>query len=164
MIRYAVTQRALFAGDEVQRSAELARRATEWAAEGVDFVQLRERDLEAGALAELARQLVAVMGSQTRLLVNGRADVAVAVGAAGVHLTGHRDELTPAQVRWVFDEAGAGAPVISVSCHSVAEVVRARDAGVDMILFGPVFEKRVGGEVVVEGVGINEWLLETPLK
>jgi len=156
MIRYAVTQRALFAGDEAQRSAELVRRATVWAAEGVDFVQLREKDLGAGALAELARRLVAVMGSRTKLLVNGRADVAVAVGAAGVHLTGHRDELTPAQVRWVFDLAGADAPVISVSCHTVVEVERARDAGVDLILFGPVFEKRVGGEVVVEGAGLEE--------
>src|SRR4051794_38506192 len=54
---------------------------------GVDFVQLRERDLPARHLCELARQLVAVTaGSRTRILVNDRVDVALAAGAAGVHL------------------------------------------------------------------------------
>ena len=155
MIRYAVTPRALFAGDEVQRSAEQVRHAERWAAEGIDFVQLREKDLEAGALAELAGRLVRAMRSRTKLLVNGRADVAVAAGAAGVHLTAHPDELTPVQVRQIFGLAGVDAPVISASCHTLAEVERAQDSGVDLILFGPVFEKRVGGEVVLGGVGLE---------
>jgi thiamine-phosphate pyrophosphorylase len=145
----------MFSGDEIQRSAELFRRAERWAADGIDFVQLREKDLEAGALAELAVRLVGAMGSQTKLLVNGRADVAVSARAAGIHLTAHPDELTPGQARQFFALTGAGTPVISVSCHTVAEVERARDSGVDVILFGPVFEKRVGGEVVVEGGGLE---------
>ena len=155
MIRYAVTQRTLFAADEVQRSAELVRRAELWAAEGIDFVQLREKDLEAGGLAELAGRLVRVMGSRTKLLVNGRADVAVTAGAAGVHLTSQPDELTPVQVRQIFGLAGVDAPLISVSCHTLGEVERARDSGVDLILFGPVFEKHVGGEVMVVGLGLE---------
>jgi thiamine-phosphate pyrophosphorylase len=48
-----------------------------------------------------------------------------------------------------------GEALVSVSCHSVAEVERARDTGVDLILFGPVFEKRVGGDVAVAGVGLG---------
>jgi thiamine-phosphate pyrophosphorylase len=155
MIRYAITHRASIVGDGAQWNAELVRRAERWAADGIDFVQLREKDLEAGALAELARKLVAAVGAHTKLLVNGRADVAVAAGAAGVHLTAHPEELTPSQVRWIFKLAGAETPIISVSCHTVAELERARDSGADAILFGPMFEKRVDGDVVVEGLGLE---------
>lgn len=143
MIRYAIADRSV-------TSADYAR----WVAEGVDFVQLRDKTMEAGALAAKAREMLAALGS-TKMLVNGRADVAAATGAAGVHLTAKPDELTPAQVRRVFSLAERSEPVISVSCHTLAEVERARDAEVDLILFGPVFEKRVEGEVVLEGVGID---------
>ena len=144
MIRYAIADRSVI-------SADYAR----WVAEGVDFVQLRDKTMEAGALAAKAREMLAALGETTKLLINGRADVAAATGAAGVHLTAHADELTPAQVRRVFSLAERSEPVISVSCHTLAEVERARDAEVDLILFGPVFEKRVEGEVVLEGVGID---------
>jgi thiamine-phosphate pyrophosphorylase len=54
---------------------------------GIDFLQIRERDLEAGALVRLVSDAVAMArGSATRVLVNDRADVAIACGAAGVHL------------------------------------------------------------------------------
>lgn len=54
---------------------------------GIDFVQIREPDLEARALTDLVRSLIArCRGSATRILVNDRLDVAIAAGAAGVHL------------------------------------------------------------------------------
>ena len=56
----------------------------------LDFIQLREKDLAAGALAALARKLLEALGAgdrSPRLLLNSRADVAIAVAAAGVHLT-----------------------------------------------------------------------------
>ena len=58
-------------------------------AAGVDLIHLRERDLEAGALASLVTQLLAITaGSSTRLVVSDRVDIALACGADGVHLRG----------------------------------------------------------------------------
>ena len=54
---------------------------------GVDVVQIRERDLEGRALADLTRRIVALAaGSSARIVVNDRVDIALATGAAGVHL------------------------------------------------------------------------------
>ena len=54
---------------------------------GIDFVQVREMDLDARELTRLVRSLIAACReSKTKLLVNDRLDVAVAAGAAGVHL------------------------------------------------------------------------------
>jgi thiamine-phosphate pyrophosphorylase len=151
MIRYAITD-----GDST--TAELLDRAQRWAEDGVEYVQLREKQRPAGELVELAKALMAIFsahGSRTKLLVNGRADVALAAEADGVHLTAHPDELTPGQVRSVFALAGRDKPLVSLSCHSVAEARRARDEGANLILFGPVFEKRIGGAVVVAGLGLQ---------
>jgi thiamine-phosphate pyrophosphorylase len=128
-----------------------------WAHEGVQFVQLREKQLPAGELVRLATALRTVLREtgHTKLLINSRADVAIAAGADGVHLTSQTDELTPQQARHVFQAAGHDHPVISVSCHTLDEVRRAVADKADLILFGPVFEKRVAGEMVGEGVGLE---------
>jgi thiamine-phosphate pyrophosphorylase len=147
MIRYAIT-----AGGGGDWPAQARR----WAEMGVEYVQLREKKLAAGEMgrvARLMREVFAEAGGTTKLLVNGRADVALVAGADGVHLTAAEGELTPEQVRRVFATAGGGVPVVSVSCHTLDDVRRAVRGGVDLILFGPVFEKRVAGEVVVAGVG-----------
>jgi thiamine-phosphate pyrophosphorylase len=162
MLRCAITERTRLPGDEQERQSALVRQAASWAADGVDFVQLREKDMEAGALVELARAMLAAFsryGAAPRLLINGRADVAIATGADGVHLTAPAGELMPGQVRQVYAAAGLGEPVVSVSCHTVAEVLAARKAGANLILFGPVFEKRVAGELVCDGLGLE--LLQT---
>jgi thiamine-phosphate pyrophosphorylase len=153
MLRYAITSG--FDADLSEASIANARR---WAEQGVDFVQLREKHREAGDLIALARamkQIFSINGSHARLLINSRADIAVVAGADGVHLTSRPGELTAEQVRRVFAASGSGEPVVSVSCHTVAEVQRAVAGRVDLILFGPVFEKRVAGEVVVAGVGLE---------
>jgi len=148
MVQYVIT-------DGSTPAPELLKHLQRWASEGVDFVQLREKHLVAGELAALSRTMLGILsGTKTKLLVNARADVAAATGADGVHLTAHPDELTPTQVRRVFELAGRPAPFVSVSCHSIEEVARAAAAGVDLILFGPVFEKRVADEVVVLGTGL----------
>ena len=77
-------------------------------------------------------------------------------GAAGVHLTARPDELTPAEVRRRFALLGAPPPIVGVSCHTLEQVQRADAGGADLILFGPVFEKRVAGVVVVAGVGLDD--------
>jgi len=156
MRRYAIPSRALFPGpDDRQRSA-LVEQAALWAAEGVDFIQLREKDLDAGQLAGLAgRMLERLHGSQTKLLINSRIDVAVATGAHGVHLTSAPGQLTPAQVREVYETSGLPRPVVSVSCHSLAEVEQAAHHQADIVLFGPVFEKSVAGQLIASGQGLE---------
>jgi thiamine-phosphate pyrophosphorylase len=157
VLRYAISDGARFGRNAAARHAGLLAVAQRWARDAVDFVQLREKDLDGGELLSVAEALATIFrehGGRTRLLVNGRADIAVAAGAAGVHLTSRPGELTPQQVRRVFAAAGWPDPPISVSCHSVAEVERARNAGVDLILFGPVFEKRVAGTLVAAGEGL----------
>ena len=129
-----------------------------WAADGIELLQLREKDLDAGALlalAEAALDTLHEMQSTAKLLINTRADVAIAARAHGVHLTSHSDELTPQQVRELYTHAGLPAPIVTVSCHTPTDIARARHNAADFILFGPVFEKRVDGEPVAAGVGLE---------
>jgi len=116
-------------------------------AAGVDWVQIREKDLSGRELLGLAREAV-VAGGGARVIVNDRVDVALAAGAAGVHLgresLGARDVVT-----WC---SGGHAPadfLVGVSCHSLEEAREAESAGAAYILFGPVFDtpsKRGMGE------------------
>jgi thiamine-phosphate pyrophosphorylase len=150
MLRYAITDRARFTGDEPARQSALLAQAARLAAGAIDFVQLRENDLPADALASLARKLLAILRSHhpaPRLLINSRADVAIATCADGVHLTSAPGSLTPAQVRTLYAAAGLTGPIISLSCYTLDEVARAASTSPDdrptHILFGPVFEKVV---------------------
>ena len=113
-LRYAITDRTRFADSEAeqQRQAALVRNVARWAVEGLEFIQLREKDLAAGALAALARRMLVVLGTRQpapRLLVNSRADVAIAVAAAGVHLTSAAGELTPRPAPPTLRRGGAAA-------------------------------------------------------
>lgn len=159
MLRCAITDGASRGLPVEMQRAKLVEQARRWAADGVDLIQLREKPLEAGALLRLAEAMLRALresrGRRTKLLINGRVDVAVAAGADGVHLTSREGELTPEQVRTVFAHAGRPAPVVSVSTHTLDEVRRARDNGADYILFGPVFEKRVEGDLAHDGVGME---------
>jgi len=158
MFRYAITNRALYPGNNEAQQAALLRGAARWAADGIDLIQLREKDLPAAEIAALARailQTIAGTKSRTRLLINSRLDIAIATGAHGVHLTAAPDELTPAQARDLFASAGRPAPIVTISCHALEEVRRAHEFQVDAILFGPVFEKAVAGNVVSLGRGLD---------
>lgn len=158
VLRYAITDRAAYGGSPAYRLDSVVREAARWAAEGIDFIQIREKDLGAGELAELTRRVLAAVratGSATRVVVNSRADVAAATGADGVHLTAAAGELLPAQVRSIFAAAGRSNPVVSISCHTIEEVRRASALGVSAILFGPVFGKTIDGVQVAEGQGLE---------
>ena len=144
---YAITDRRLYAEKKADALAQLVDLAATWAANGVSFIQLRERDLTAREQVELTRAVIhavhQVSGktSAPRILVNARVDVALAAGADGVHLPSGPNALTPEEVRSIFAAAGRSRPVISVSCHTVEEVTLARQQSPDCILFAPVFEK-----------------------
>jgi len=102
---------------------------------GLPAVQLRERDLPAGELFRLATDLRALTARHgARLLINDRADVALAVGADGVHLPGAG--LPPAVARRLLGPAG----LLGVSTHSADEADAATAAGADFVVFGPVYE------------------------
>jgi thiamine-phosphate diphosphorylase len=98
---------------------------------GVDFVQVREPDLEARDLAVLVADLVSrVAGSATRILVNDRVDVAIAAGAAGVHLK--EASILPADVRRIAPPGF----VISCAVHTTAAVESRKSA--DLFIAGTV--------------------------
>ena len=158
MIRCAITDASRFGPDFEAQLAGLTADAVRWAELGVDFVQLREKTLAAGELSQLAKAMMGVLrehGGTTKLLINGRADIALAAGADGVHLTSSPDELTPVQVRQLFAAAVKSEPIVSASCHTLADALRARAAGVDFILFGPVFGKTVERVLVAEAAGLK---------
>jgi thiamine-phosphate pyrophosphorylase len=158
MIRYAITGRALYPGDEVQQQAALLRQASGWIAEGIDLIQLREKDLPAADIAALAREIlkaIAIADSSTKLLINSRPDIAIATSAHGVHLTAAPDELTPPQIRNLYGSAKLPRPIVTISCHTLEDVERARDEHADAILFAPVFEKIIAGETMAPGQGLD---------
>lgn len=155
---YAVTDRRLDAESAIDARARLVELAAVWAANGVALIQLREKDLSARDQVELARAMLRAMraaarGAQTpRLLVNDRADVALAAGADGVHLPAGPSPLTPEQVRRIFAAVGRSQPpVLSVSCHTLEDVKIARQQSPDYILFAPVFEKVIREKDMASG-------------
>jgi thiamine-phosphate pyrophosphorylase len=104
-------------------------------AAGVDWVQIREKDLPARrllALTEAAREFARPQG-RTRVMVNDRLDVALAAKAHGVHL-GTRSMRVDLVRRLAPDEF-----VVGASCHSPEEALTAQAAGADYILLGPIF-------------------------
>jgi thiamine-phosphate pyrophosphorylase len=170
MLRYAITDRSLFDGDDAQKQAALIKQVAHWTDVGMDVIQLREKDLSSAQLAALARSILTIVSAtvvvpSTRLLINSRADVAIAVGAHGIHLTSARGGLTAKQVRSLYSAAGLSAPWITASCHSPEQVARLRkeqgpgdgsDRSVDAILFAPVFGKVVAGEIVSPAQGLDQ--------
>ena len=122
---------------------ENIRRAVE---AGVDWVQIREKDLPARELLELARQAVQMAAGRgrgnpgrARLIINDRLDVALAAGAQGVHL-GHESLGARDVVRWCRAGNAPSEFAIGVSCHSLEEARKAESAKADYIFLGPIFE------------------------
>ena len=101
----------------------------------VPLFQIREKTLPGRVLYELtARAVERTRGSDTRLLVNDRSDIARAAGADGVHLT--TQSLPAAVVRETYGPEF----LIGVSTHSLDEARAAQAGGADFVVFGPVFE------------------------
>jgi thiamine-phosphate pyrophosphorylase len=112
MLRYCITDRSLnFTGNP-------------------DWVQIRDKELPARELIEVVRRAMARGG---KILVNSRVDVAIAAGAAGVHLPA--GSIAPEVWRAITPSDF----LIGVSCHALEDVVRAERQGADYLVFGPVF-------------------------
>ena len=153
MLLYYITDRKSLAGTDAQQRSRLLVRIGEAAHAGVDYIQLREKDLAARDLERLARDAARTVrenSATAKLLVNGRADVALASGADGVHLPA--GELAASEVRALWMQASDRAPVIAVSAHTIAEVRAAADQGANFAVLAPIFEK---AHTDVRPVGID---------
>jgi len=160
---YYITDRTALGADEPTRRQRLLEKIKEAAQAGVDYIQLREKDLPSRDLEALAREASHVIKQAlatghwpltTALLINSRTDVALAAAAQGVHL--RSQDISPEDVRTIWKESGqncgAGTPArelsprdpqIAVSCHSPKEVTEAAANGATLAVLAPIFEKRI---------------------
>lgn len=143
MLRYYITDREGLGGIE-----PLLKNMERQILAGVDWIQVREKDLSARELLALARRVVQLAG-RTRVLINSRLDVALASGAQGIHLPSNSPP--PSQFKRLRPSLSVG-----VSCHNRAELIRAQEEGADYALLGPVFpplSKKTGSH----GIGLKQF-------
>lgn len=162
MILCYVTDRHLLpqSADNGALRDELLRHIERAAAAGADWIQIREKDLNARKLVALTRGAVAaakhaglnvtkakeksgakvgVTRAAAHIIVNDRVDVALAGGAAGVHLGATSAPATEV-IRWLRAGNSPADFLAGVSCHELGEAIAAEKAGANYIFFGPIFE------------------------
>jgi thiamine-phosphate pyrophosphorylase len=138
LLCYVTDRNSLAASAGPAREAALLERIGKAAAAGVDWIQVREKDLDAKPLLDLvSAATVAVGGTAAKLIINDRLDVAWAAGAAGVHLG--ENSLPLGEVAGANRRSGPENFLVGASCHSADAAVRAARDGANYIFFGPVF-------------------------
>jgi thiamine-phosphate pyrophosphorylase len=141
-----ITDRSQFSGNESARRRRLLEKISDAARWGVDFIQLRERDLITRELELLTGEALRAIREQSfsaaKLLINSRTDVALAAGAVGVHL--RSDDISPSDARSISNLHAQDRQVgftIGVSCHSLLEVRQAVNQA-DFAVYGPIFQTK----------------------
>jgi thiamine-phosphate pyrophosphorylase len=149
LLCYVTDRRSLPVLNSADSIDALTRKCAEVVAAGVDWVQIREKDLTARELASLTRKSLRIAASSsaksscaTRVLVNDRLDVAIAERAGGVHLG--EKSLPVVETKRLVESALRKQAVdetflIGVSCHSLESARAAERSGADYIFFGPIF-------------------------
>ena len=143
----------MFRGDEPERRSALLRQACRLAVAGVDYLQVREKDLpdeERIKLAAALCQAIASVGGPTKVLLSGPPALAHAAGADGAHLTSSMLYSSTVGESVLIEGKHF---IVSASCHTLEEVALARMIA-DLILFSPVYEKRVAGDFIAPGTGL----------
>jgi thiamine-phosphate pyrophosphorylase len=160
MQRHAITDRKHFNGDGPAQLRAMVEAAVSCASDGrnngADVIQLREKDLPAGAVEALARELTERIRSataMTRVVVNGRPDVAIAAGADGIHMPAN-EALPVADVRELFYRISRPEMLIGLSCHTIDEITAAAAQEPDYIFYGPIFEKHTP-DGLIPGLGLE---------
>lgn len=101
---------------------------------GVDLIQLREKEMEAGDVIRVGEPIAAACrDASVPFIINDRADVAIALGADGVHVG--QDDLPVPVARSLM-----GKRIVGWSTHAPAEVDSASDQDIDYFAVGPVTE------------------------
>lgn len=147
IICYVTDRASLDVPAGANREGALLQRIRSAASAGVDWIELREKDLESRPLLDLTREaLIAARpgrAARSLLLVNDRLDVATAAGAHGVHLT---EASVPVSAVWrwkhqdLYDRMHDWTNLlVGASCHSIEGAEQAAAEGADYIFFGPVF-------------------------
>jgi len=170
MLLYAITDRGLLpasaSGNKPERRDALVSLTRTWAKNNIDYIQVREKDLNPAALFTLTQQIVSAVRAEsqhTRVLLNGPATIALEANADGIHLPAGSPSSTAADARALFASAGRDA-VISHSCHTREEVLEVREESQrnpyattenTLILYAPVFEKAIHGETPLPGQGLK---------
>jgi thiamine-phosphate pyrophosphorylase len=104
-------------------------------AAGIDWIQIREKDLSGRELLALVEGALALPNpKKAKILVNTRVDVALAANAAGCHFPA--DSASPRLWRTIMPLGF----LMGVSCHTIDEVIMAEEQGANYVVFGPVFE------------------------
>ena len=128
---YYITDRHQLPLASTEALLEQVKRAVLW---GIDFIQVREKDLSDRDLLRLTTRAVHLArGTACRILVNGRIDIALSSGAHGVHLPSKG-----IQVADVVPFLPAGF-LVGASTHSLFEARQAAEGGADYLLLGPIF-------------------------
>ncbi len=134
-----VTDRRAFAGSAEAQTRLLLEKMENAARAGVDWIQIREKDLTGRELAALVDEALRRIARPCRILVNDRLDVAMAVGAGGVHLGEQSMRLEDAR-RFVEEKNCGEDFLVGVSAHSLEAAQAAEKDGADYVIFGPVYE------------------------
>jgi thiamine-phosphate pyrophosphorylase len=145
LLCYVTDRRGLSGIDSLEAQETLGQKIATAAAAGVDWLQIREKDLSAracGLLTRKALQLAARSPASnnrpTHVLVNDRLDVALSEHAGGVHL-GETSLPLPEAKRLVKAQAQRLDFLIGISCHSLEAARSAASGGADYLFFGPIF-------------------------
>jgi len=152
MLLYYITNRKGFQGNESEQRLALFKRIAEASRAGLDYIQLREKDLSIVDLELLAREALHIIrenSATTKFLINRHNDVALATGADGVHLPAGSAPASVVRAAWC--DCGSRVPVIGVSAHNFADVQRAEGEGADFAVLAPIFEK---AGTAVRGTGL----------
>jgi thiamine-phosphate pyrophosphorylase len=133
-----VTDRKALSGSREEQTRLLLEKIESVARAGVDWIQIREKDLRGRELVALVGEAVRRVPRSCRILVNDRSDVAILAGAGGVHL-GEQSVPVEDANRFVREKNAGRDFLVGMSTHSLESAQTAEGGGADYIIFGPVF-------------------------
>lgn len=113
--------------------AETCEFALELVAGGATLLQLREKQKSAKEILRVARELRRVLPAYVRLILNDRADLALAACADGVHVG--QEDIPPAAARRIIGSHG----ILGVSTHNPEQIAAAAQTSANYVAVGPVF-------------------------